>query len=342
MYQFVNRVCEQKLSNTKFPGTLPVSLARAAIPSLYGLTQSTFTEYVLSYKADGFEGGRFFLLFLEVGGSAYAVLLNRKMEPFYISTQVYKTALAGTLFDVEKLRLQDNSILLLIFDTLAIHGHSVTKRHYLCRLDLARLFLHLLGQHDPNVHSELFPTAPTGQYPSHYRDVRITSGHLERDILRLQVKQVFYAQALPLLSPQTYYPTDGFIWTLGAAPYSCFLTQPQNVLKWKPLERITLDFQLQPPCSEVQPVHLLAEVPLPFLECPGNYGLFAAHNNQLVLISRLVGTNWSDGIYECSWTNNRWVIVQPRTDKQTPNQLRTVILTLQNITEAISLSDIYP
>ena len=340
LHQFVNKVCDQKLANSKFPGTLPVSLCRETIPLLYGLTQANFAEYILSYKADGYDGGRYFLLFLEVEEKGYAVLLNRKMEATYLSTSVYRSALAGTLLDVEKLRLADGTILLLIFDTLAVNGNIVTKYHYLQRLELARLFLQTLAQSDASLQSQVFAPTHPGVYPSRYADIRITAGQLHNVPLSLQVKQVYYVQALATLSPSTHYPTDGFIWTLGASRYTPFRSSLHNVIKWKPLEKITLDFQIQKTTRSVD-ISVLGAIPTQFIGATGDFGLFAANQDRLVLVSRVQLVDMRAGVYECAWIQGAWQIVQHRPDKAVPNHLETVERTIHNITEAIPLTDIY-
>ena len=339
VYQFINKVCDQKLSNVKFPGTLPVSLSRSTLPLLHGLTQSMHSEYIVSYKAEGL---RFFLLFLEVDSIAYSVLLNRKMEVTCISTTVYRSALAGTLLDVEKLPLADGSSLLLVFDTLAINGNIVTKYHYLWRLELARLFLHTIAQSEPKLEKTTFSPTHSGMYPSAYADIRLTTGQSHQGPIRMQVKQVYYMQALATLSPATHYPSDGLIWTLGASPYTPFRSGLHNVIKWKPLDRITVDFLIQKTTQKVD-WQSLSNIPSTFTSSTGDFGLFSidSKEDQLVLISLVHLIDIRPGVYECAWTNGQWSIVQHRPDKPTPNHLNTVERTIQNIIEAIPLAEIY-
>jgi hypothetical protein len=336
---YINKLCGLNPHNERFPGTLPVSLARADVPALYGMTQTHFTEYILSYKADGFDGGRYFLVFLTVHGEHYAVLLDRQFFPVYLSLQVYTSALLGTVFDVELLRLPDQTYLILIFDTLAINGNNVTSSHYLTRLELARRFLDHTVNINQNISYTTHQTDPKA-YPSRFPDIQICNGTYNKAALKIQVKQVYYAQALQRLNVNTHYPTDGFIWTLGTAAYSPFRTNMECVFKWKPLEWVTVDFFVK--LDPTEGPNPRDDIPDKYRVTMGQYGLFADSGGGLISISKFESSQTLYGVYEFQWSGTRWSLKQSRPDKTKPNQLQTVIRTINNLTENILLSEIQP
>lgn len=336
--QFANDICGVGLANTKFPGTLPVSVSRSSIPSLYGLTQATFAEYTLSYKADGFDGGRYFLLYLRVRTQAYAVLLDRTYQPVQLAATAYTEAFQGTLFDVEVMKLPDSSVLILIFDTMAVNGTSVTKQHYLFRLELARLFLHEVARVDVTATSRVYPPGPE-MYPSNFPDLQISAGSWLGNQLRFQVKQVYYSRALANLPTSTHYPTDGFVWTLVTAPYTPFRTNPDCVLKWKPYDEITVDFYIRSVALDSVDFYP-SQNPDQFRGQSGPWGLFADHDGAMVLVATTSSSVQSAGVYECYWRFPGWVVKQARTDKDVPNHISTVEKTIQSLTEKVTLADL--
>jgi hypothetical protein len=276
---------------------------------------------------------------LNVDDKGYAVLMDRKYTIVYLKARVYTSALQGTAFDVELLHLPDQTFLILIFDTLSINGNNVTKFHYLSRLELARQFLHNIVKVDKAVNFSTHEPQP-GSYPSRFPDIQISNGEYKKITTKMQVKQVYYSQSLHGLKSTPHYPTDGFIWTLGNIAYSPFRSKANCVFKWKPIALITVDFFVRPSPNET--IASIVEIPLSYRQSSGVYGLFASTDDGLVLVSKFDSDTTLHGVYEFSWSGIGWSLKQHRPDKVKPNQLNTVIHTIDNITENIALSDIKP
>lgn len=333
VHTFINRICKVKLSNFYFPGTLPISLDRKSIPLLYGFSKVTHSEYTLSYKADGYNGGRYFLGFLEFNSSPLVFIVDRNFSITYLTVfSVHHDAFKGTLFDIEILRTHDGKDLILIFDTLCVHGNSVQEKYYPIRMDVARAFLNLLPETkkiscDKDTHSFT--------YSSNFKDSISTFS----DKYHIKVKKLYYPQALPFMTG-TIYPDDGRIWTSTTTPYSVFRSNPHSILKWKPQHEITIDFYLHTKQTTDWKLPSQFHISPKFRSQHGNYYLYTQQNRTFFLIAKLLlDSKTESGIYEFSW-NSQWVLKQRRFDKSKPNQLETVVRTIENIEENITLEEL--
>lgn len=335
---FINNLCNIKLSNNQFPGGLPVSIDRDIIPRLFGDDETCYREYVLSYKADGINGGRYFLGFLCLEGDFLSFLIDRNFKITFLQAKAYDIAYEGTVFDIEFLKTKDGNILFLIFDTLCIHGNSVIEQFYPTRLEIAREFLARLPKEANRVefpHSEL-------AYKSNRKDIMVDFAKENDDtIIRIKVKKIYYVQAIEFLQGASLYDTDGFIWTAAASSYSIFRSQSNTIYKWKPLGQITIDFMLINPShsSNFASLQKIEGIPEKYRKRLGNCLLFTQNNNRDIFISRIESSHLG-GIYECYWDGDRWEIIKERTDKAKPNHLSTVVKTIQNIEQNITVSEI--
>ncbi len=114
--------------------------------------------------------------------------------------------------------------------------------------------------------------------------------------------------------------TDGVIFTPVREPIR--MGTHRTLFKWKPRERITIDFL--------------------FRKCDG--ALCIQHETKLLIVQKNPEfmTTYEDGIYECEYDGNSWKPLKRRTDKSHPNNKRTYERTLVNIQENLKFCDLLP
>ena len=129
--------------------------------------------------------------------------------------------------------------------------------------------------------------------------------------------------------PTIPYKTDGLVFTPVDEPIR--VGTHETMFKWKPLEKNTIDFQVK-------------------WEPRGVWGLYIQDKGLLYFESELppdMAPHWfaPDVIAECEFITHvypmYWNPVQPRTDKNYPNNRRTFYRTLVNIRENIQLREFY-
>lgn len=109
--------------------------------------------------------------------------------------------------------------------------------------------------------------------------------------------------------------TDGVIFTPVDEPIR--MGTHRTLFKWKPREKITIDFLLR------------------------NGDFCIQHESNMVVIQKYPKHSEKNGIYECSFDGNIWEPVLRRTDKSHPNNKRTYERTLINIRENIQLCEFF-
>jgi len=329
---FVNKTCAVPLSSKTFSGGQPVSISPTMIDTVLGIAAETYREYVLSYKADG---ERCFLGFIRYQNIRISFLQYRtgKFEP--IDLQLDPMLYNGTLFDVELLPNYN----LLIFDCAILNGRRCEKKFYPHRIQLARMCLARQVEHGQKCTVSTTRARESFEYLSAFEDTTLRSG-----IWYIRVKALFYAAKIADIPKTWIYPIDGFIWTLATAPFHTRRsTHKNNVLKWKPPEHITVDFFMTEYDETKYDSPTIPGVHGKYRTFKGNYRLLSNQNNQLIWFSTLFANpGLPSGIYECSWTNNTWQIEKPRSDKTEANYITTVIQTVRNIDDHITLTDLSP
>lgn len=106
--------------------------------------------------------------------------------------------------------------------------------------------------------------------------------------------------------------TDGVIFTPVNEPVR--MGTHRTLFKWKPRERITIDFLLR------------------------NGNLCIQHESKLLGVQK--SSEKEEGIYECSFDGTAWIPILKRTDKSHPNNKRTYERTLVNIQENIQFCEL--
>lgn len=111
--------------------------------------------------------------------------------------------------------------------------------------------------------------------------------------------------------------TDGVIFTPVNEPVR--MGTHRTLFKWKPLERITIDFYIK------------------------NGNFYIQHESKLLVVQKYPEhADKEEGIYECSYDGDIWEPIMKRTDKSHPNNKRTFERTLVNIKEKIQFCDLVP
>lgn len=110
--------------------------------------------------------------------------------------------------------------------------------------------------------------------------------------------------------------TDGVIFTPVDEPVR--MGTHRTLFKWKPHDRITIDFYLK----------------------NGNFCI--QHESKMLVVQKYPEHSDKEGIYECSFDGDIWEPVMKRTDKSHPNNKRTYERTLVNIKENIQFCDLVP
>lgn len=110
--------------------------------------------------------------------------------------------------------------------------------------------------------------------------------------------------------------TDGVIFTPIDEPIR--MGTHRTLFKWKPREKITIDFLL-------------------------NDGKFCIqHESKMLVVQRYPDHADKNGIYECSFDGDIWEPMFKRNDKSHPNNKRTYERTLVNIKENIKFCELVP
>lgn len=110
--------------------------------------------------------------------------------------------------------------------------------------------------------------------------------------------------------------TDGVIFTPVDEPVR--MGTHRTLFKWKPRERITIDFYLK----------------------NGNFCI--QNESKLLVVQKCPEHSDKEGIYECSYDGDIWEPILKRTDKSHPNNKRTYERTLVNIQENIRFCELGP
>lgn len=110
--------------------------------------------------------------------------------------------------------------------------------------------------------------------------------------------------------------TDGVIFTPVNEPVR--MGTHVTLFKWKPRDRITIDFYMK------------------------NGNMCIQHESKLLVVQKYPEHSENEGIYECSFDGDLWEPIKKRTDKSHPNNKRTFERTLVNIRENIQFCDLVP
>lgn len=321
--------------STPFLHNMPVSICKEDLPKLAGIDfdGSRVHEYVMSWKADGVRKILGFIQTTDDQPLAFALDGNGSFST--IDIEVPLESYNGTILEVEF--VGDRC---LIFDVVLCYGVNVYNLQYPVRIGVAVHWLNSFAEYLKTSRTQrprLSNRKSGGNNCLTYPGVDFST-IVQTGKYTLRVKELFQVQQLKQLPCAWDYPTDGLIWTSVCG---------NNVYKWKPLHRITIDLKVLPPYQSADSLSYV--IPHGFYD--PRLAKYRTHSGQYKLSCRFKGMDFwftsldvfSNGlpsptageIYEFEWVNGAWLAVKPRPDKPQPNNLLTVCRTINNIEEAI-------
>lgn len=241
--------------------------------------------YLVCEKTDGV---RYMLVCFEYLAKKVCVLITRAFECVVVPLTVPR----GTVLDGELVQLKTGQWQYLVYDAVLVRGEDVRQKSLTERLAAATSVTRAIirSAKDPfEVRTKtMLPVARFGELPA--------------------------LDAFP-------YGTDGLVFTPVDAPIQT--GTHETMFKWKPRERITIDFCLQ-----------------------NGHELFVQDRGEpykeAELHTRNQRPDLPDGtIVECGYGDLGWFVEKIRTDKTHANNRRTYFRTLVNIRENIQLQDLY-
>jgi hypothetical protein len=213
-------------------------------------------------------------------------LVNRAFDIEKINVRVAK----DTLLDGELVTTKTGKVLFMIYDAVRVKGEDVSQSPLTDRLDAARKVIKAI--------------------------IKTANASLEIRVKTMVNLKDF--RSLPNLNSYEY-ETDGLIFTPIHEPIR--MGTHETMFKWKPRERITIDFELKNG-SEL----FVQDRGVPYRE------------SQLNL--RNQRPDLRDGtIVECGFGDLGWFVEKVRTDKTHANNRRTYFRTIVNLRENIQLSE---
>lgn len=144
--------------------------------------------------------------------------------------------------------------------------------------------------------------------------------HLMKAILPIQKLRITCKNMIPYRDMKTLKlgeHSDGVIFTPVNEPVR--MGTHRTLFKWKPREKITIDFLLR----------------------NGNFCI--QHESKMLIVQKYPEKHKEEeGIYECSFDGTSWIPEKKRTDKSHPNNKRTFERTMINIQENIQFCELTP
>jgi hypothetical protein len=219
-----------------------------------------------------------------VSRNGYTVIINRAN----ICTNIVLRLPPDTLLDGELIQLYNGKMCFLVFDAMLIKGVNVMNENYETRLECAQKLI-----------KKIIKTSNASF------DIRVKNPVPFRKGFNIPVSD---------------YETDGVILTPNNDPVR--MGTHETMFKWKPFERITVDFLIQ------NGTKLFVQ----------DYGKLFEEGELLLNNKRLDIPN--NSIVECGYGKLGWHVVKVRTDKNYPNNRRTYSRTMINLREKITLEEI--
>lgn len=265
-----------------FPGPMCVSIERRNFETVRR------TRYVVCEKTDGL---RYLLFCTRLDNKNVCVLVNRKLRVFLLGIHVPTAWFATTLLDGElALHRPTGRWHYLAFDAVAVNGTGVGEL--------------------PLVERMRAVCAACACYAPHPQDavVVLVKRFFDKENIR------DFHEHYNCMSDD--YGTDGLVLTPVDLPVAS--GRHQSMFKWKPVNDITIDFQ-------VAGKHLC---------------IYEPRARRLVRIQAAPPGLAEGTVVECTRVSGTWVPSKVRRDKRFPNDMQTYQRTMGNFAENVTLGEI--
>jgi hypothetical protein len=346
-----------------FVGTLPIPLQRS---HLYG---SMLGFYAATPKVDG---ERAFVA--SDGYSLYELSRSLEERALFICSEHKFDVESASLFDAERVELNDGRRLYFIFDCLVFEGRAITRNCISTRVALVRHFCAKFEDADVKCDYTLFPRFL-------FR-VRYASFAKQKFLVAQKpfAAGAYVPFAANLLKSEV--KIDGWVFYKLRTEYAYTNAHVDACLKYKPPHLITLDFRVErvkhtPTHAKRVDLFWLQKFALPALKVSeaarqqmenvdwerftrsthGNYYLVidvaasdipalfpeGSAKVQHVLFARAYSTKAWRGIVECRFNSQRgeWEILKARDDKKMSNRLSTILDTLRIVVEPVTQKELF-
>lgn len=298
-----------------FPGCNPCSLSRQ------NLTVLPSHDYLISLKSDGVRYALLLTLRPETTSedpSPVAIMIDRARNMYEVEVMAEEAHFVrNTLLEGELVWHQPDKryMLYLVFDAIAIKGESLLQRSYSERLNYANKYTRWsedLGQESGDVEQRIYETDTIVMCHYHPRIVMRPKRFVER------------RHAVRLWSERTgsEHCVDGIILNRADSTYVNGTATGHSVFKWK--EQSTVDLRGHPPTL------LTFEGPLP----KTLRGMPVE-----IIPSRIETGEDTVAEYHVEVTQARVVrlfATRVRPDKDTPNSIKVVEATVQDVIDAVT------
>jgi len=245
--------------------------------------------YMVCEKTDGV---RYMLVcFTSTDGNKVCAITDRAFKAFYLSLTIPRQ----TILDGELVDAKDGKSLYMVYDAVQVNGTDLRRDPLTERLE---------------------------------RATKVVKGIIKsaKNPIEVRVKKMLPLEAIGALPALDSFPyeTDGIVLTPVLEPIR--VGTHETMFKWKPRDRITIDFSLQ----NWHPVN--------------GWDLCVQDRGELYQEASLYPSNTlkdtaAGAIVECGYGNTGWYPVKLRTDKTYPNNRRTYSRTIINIKENIQLNE---
>jgi hypothetical protein len=245
--------------------------------------------YMVCEKTDGV---RYMLVcFTSADGNKVCAITDRAFTAFYLSLTIPRQ----TILDGELVNAKDGKSLYMVYDAVQVNGTDLRREPLTERLE---------------------------------RATKVVRGIIKsaKNPVEVRVKQMLPLEAIGALPALDSFPyeTDGIVLTPVLEPIR--IGTHETMFKWKPRDRITIDFSLQ----NWHPIN--------------GWDLCVQDRGELYQEASLYPSSTlkdtaAGAIVECGYGNKGWYPVKLRTDKTYPNNRRTYARTIVNIKENIQLNE---
>lgn len=291
LQHMIQDMCEWK--GTGFPGCQPVSMDRINIKLLHT------KPYKVSWKADGTR----YMMLIKDKDEIY--FFDRDNSCFKVSNLTFfkrdlVNHLKNTLIDGEMVIDVDRGNHIpryLVYDIITLEDQNVGKKSFTERLQTIKL--HII---EPR-HQAMFKCIIRKE--SEPFSVRL------KDFWDVTAAHSLLGEKF---AKQLSHEPDGLIFQPKLEPYVC--GRCDEVLKWKPCDQNSVDFQLRIVCETGIGIVTRKRA---FLYVGGQTSAFAEMKYTTSL------KDFDKKIIECKFDNNQWIFMRERTDKSYPNALSTAI-----------------